>query len=235
MPLVTKPLRHDHGGVAFEAYACWDDASPAARPLVLIAPTFWGRSAFEESKARSLAELGYVAVAIDIYGVEHWPEGDNDRAWAAMNTVDHDRALLKARMLASLDTALAAGMPVDAQKVAAIGYCYGGKSVLDLARCGADVAGVVSFHGAYDPPPFANGDIKAKILILHGWDDDLGPPELVVKLASELTESGADWQLHAYGHTDHAFTNPARIGMYSPAADRRSWQAMRNFLDEIFG
>jgi dienelactone hydrolase len=233
MPIVTKPLRHAHGGDIFEAYATWDDSSPAPRPVVLIAGTFMGRSAFEEGKARSLAELGYVAVAIDLYGVENWP-ATADEARAQMDALNADRGELKTRLFAALDTALGSGGPVDPARVAAIGFCFGGKCVLDLARSGADVAGVVSFHGLYDPPPFGQDGIKAKILVLHGWDDPLDPPETVLGLARELTDAGADWQVHAYGLTGHAFTNPAREGMYSPVFDKRSWQAMRNFLDEIF-
>lgn len=233
MPIVQKPLRHAHGGDVFEACAVWDDTRPEPRPLVLVAGTFMGRTGFEEGKARSLAELGYVAVAIDLYGVDNWP-ANADEARARKAALDADRGELKTRLLAALDIALGAGLPVDPKRVAAIGFCFGGKCVLDLARAGADVAGVVSFHGVYDPPPFAHGGIRASILVLHGWEDPLDPPETVVALAKELTDAGADWQLHAYGDTVHGFTNPAREGMYSPLADRRSWQAMRNFLDEVF-
>jgi dienelactone hydrolase len=234
MPIVHTPLRHSHGGMIFEAYATWDDSRPDPRPLVLIAGTFMGRSSFEEGKARSLAELGYVAVAIDLYGLDYWP-CSADQARVQMEALDSNRAELKCRLLAALDTALAAEAPIDPARVAAIGYCFGGKCVLDLARSGADIAGVASFHGVYDAPAFGSDGIKAKILVLHGWNDPLDPPETVLALSKELTEAGADWQIHSYGHTVHAFTNPAREGMYSPAADRRSWQAMRNFLDEIFG
>jgi dienelactone hydrolase len=233
MPIVQRPLRHSQGGSIFEAYASWDDTSAAPRPLVLIAGTFMGRTGFEEAKARSLAELGYVAVAIDLYGLDHWP-ASADQARAQMAALDADRAELRTRLLAALDTALAAAAPIDPARVAAIGFCFGGKCVLDLARSGADIAGVVSFHGVYDAPPFAIEPIRARILVLHGWDDPLNPPPSVLALSSELSGAGADWQIHSYGHTVHAFTNPAREGMYSPAADRRSWQAMRNFLDEIF-
>ncbi|KRB82624.1 carboxymethylenebutenolidase [Sphingomonas sp. Root710] len=233
MPITSKPLRYDHGGVSFEAYAAWDDGSTASRPIVLIAGTFMGRTAFEEGKARSLAELGYVAVAIDFYGVGNAP-GDFDEARTAMGALNDDRALLKGRLLAALDSARAVGAPGDPARVAAIGFCFGGKCVLDLARSGADVAGVVSFHGLYDAPPFPNGDIKAKLLVLHGWDDPLDPPETVVALATEMTEARADWQIHSYGHTVHGFTNPAREGMYNPTSNARAWQAMENFLAEIF-
>jgi dienelactone hydrolase len=233
MSIVTKPVRYDHGGVTFEAYAAWEQGSDASRPIVLIASTIMGRSGFEEGKARSLAELGYVGVAIDLYGIDKWTT-DIDKARIWMDALNADRELLKQRLLAALQAARAIGAPGDPARVAAIGYCFGGKCVLDLARSGADVAGVVSFHGLYDAPPFPSAAIKAKVLVLHGWNDPLDPPETVLALSSELTEAGADWQIHSYGHTVHAFTNPAREGMYSPQADRRSWQAMRNFFEEIF-
>src|SRR3546814_343939 len=130
---------------------------------------------------------------------------------------------------------------VDAERTAAIGFCFGGKCVLDLARTGADLRGVVSFHGVYDAPPFPNvAPIKPKILVCHGWEDPIAPPEAMVGLAKELTESGADWQIHAYGHTGHAFTDeslnmPQQGFAPQPDADRRSWQALQNFLGGIFG
>src|SRR5690606_9572179 len=130
----------------FEAYAAWDRKGSDTRPVILVAPTFMGRTGFEEAKARSLAELGYVGVAIDIHGLGHWP-GDFDQARAAMEALDADRGLLQARLQAALEAARAIGAPADPARVAAIGFCFGGKCVLDLARGGADVAGVVSFHG----------------------------------------------------------------------------------------
>jgi dienelactone hydrolase len=128
-------------------------------------------------------------------------------------------------------------LPVtDRAKVAAIGFCFGGKCVLDLARSGADVAGVVAFHGIFDAPDIATAEtISAKVLALHGWDDPLAKPDDVVALAAELTAKKADWQLHAYGHAQHGFTNYNRPDMFEEKADRRSWAAMTAFLEEIFG
>lgn len=234
MSIVSRPIPYEHAGVAFEAYAAWDDAGDGARPIVLVAGTFMGRTGFEEEKARRLAGQGYVGVAIDLYGIESRPK-DFDEARAAMGVLTADRALLKERLLASLEMARGIGAPGDPAKVAAIGFCFGGKCVLDLARSGADVAGVASFHGLYDAPPFPNGAITAKVLVLHGWEDPLDPPETVLALAKEMTGAGVDWQIHSYGHTVHGFTNPARETMYSPTADRRSWQALGNFLEELFG
>ncbi|MBD3760625.1 dienelactone hydrolase family protein [Rhizorhabdus sp.] len=233
MPIAARTIRYEHGGVEFQAYAAWDDTGHHARPIVMVAGTFMGRTEFEAGKARALAALGYVGVAIDVYGLGHWP-ADQDEARAQMDLLDADRALLLARLNAALAAVRTLGGPADGGRVAAIGFCFGGKCVLDLARSGADVAGVVSFHGVYDPPPFPRRKIATKVLVLHGWDDPVAPPESVLALSKELSEAGADWQLHSYGLTVHAFTNPARGAMYSADADRRSWQAMTNFLEEIF-
>jgi len=129
---------------------------------------------------------------------------------------------------------------VDAARTAAIGFCFGGKCVLDLARSGADIAGGVSFHGVYDAPPFASAAITAKLLVCHGWDDPIAPPEATVGLAKELTDAGCDWQIHAYGHTAMSFSdesvNMPEMGLaYSPDADRRSFRAMTDFLGDLFG
>ena len=157
-----------------------------------------------------------------------------------MNALGADRALLRDRLHGAL-AELKAMPAVDASKTAAIGFCFGGKCVLDLARSGADLLGGVSFHGVYDRPDYANvTPIAPKLLVCHGWDDPLGPPAAVTALAAELTDGGADWQLYAYGHAGHAFTDRAatagaRPGFgYEERADRRSWQAMRDFLAELF-
>jgi dienelactone hydrolase len=130
---------------------------------------------------------------------------------------------------------------VDASNTAAIGFCFGGLCVLDIARTGEDLAGVVSFHGLFPAPGNTEGNtVKARVLALHGWDDPMAPPQSVIGLATEMSAMNADWQLHAHGNTMHAFTNPdandPEMGtVYNAKADRRSWQAMTNFLDELFG
>jgi dienelactone hydrolase len=129
---------------------------------------------------------------------------------------------------------------VDASRVAAMGFCFGGLSVLDLARTGADLSGVASFHGLFNSPGnTANNRINASVLVMHGWDDPMAKPDQVLALAEELTAMGADWQIHGYGNTMHAFTNPAandpEFGtVYNERADRRSWQSLQLFLAEIF-
>ncbi len=150
-----------------------------------------------------------------------------------------DRALLQQRILAAL-TAVKQLPWADNHKIAAIGFCFGGLCVLDLARTGADIAGVVSFHGLFVlPDNLPQPEIKAKVLILHGHDDPMTPTEQVLGIQGEMTKAGADWQMHIYGQTMHAFTNPVANDpgfgtVYHPTADKRSWQSLLNFLDEIF-
>lgn len=239
MAITKQAARYDVGGKAYESLGVWDDAVAGKRPVVLVTPTFMGRSAFEEEKAGRLAALGYAALVVDIFGIDVKP-ANFEEAGAAMQAVNGDRAGLAAMMQAALDAAL--GLPVaDAGKVAAIGFCFGGKCVLDMARSGLPILGGVSFHGVYDRPDYANVEpIQAKLLVCHGWEDPIAPPEKTVALAQELTESGADWQIHAYGHAGHAFTDLDRKEskvpgvVYEPKADRRSWRAMTNFLEEVF-
>ena len=157
-----------------------------------------------------------------------------------MNRLGSDREALRRRLLAVVDQAR--GLEeVDEGKVVVAGYCFGGKCALDVARTGIDIAGVVSFHGLFDPPGWEVGKIKAKVLVLHGWDDPMAKPESVVALGNELTAAGADWQIHAYGHVGHGFTNPNASSLqidgvfYHELAAERSWTAFINFLEEVLG
>jgi dienelactone hydrolase len=206
-----------------------------ARPGVLILPTIMGRSDLELGFARRLVGLGYAAMVADLYGAVGLPR---ERCREEMNALLADRPLLQDRLLALLEAFR--GQPeVDAARVAAIGYCFGGLCALDLARTGADVRGVASFHGLFTPPGNCEGKaIRAKVLALHGWDDPMAPPAAVEALAAELTRAGADWQVHAYGGTMHGFTNPGANApengvQYNENADRRSWTALKNFLAEV--
>ncbi len=237
MTVTSRLLDYNLDGKRFEGYLAMDDAVAGPRPALLIAPTWAGRGEFEESKARRLAEAGYIALALDMYGDGIRGSGPEENA-ALMTPLLADRADLQARINAGL-AAAAALEEVDATRIAAIGYCFGGLCVLDLARSGADVRGVVSLHGLFTPADnLPAPSISSKVLCLHGYDDPMAPPDSVLALASELTAAGADWQIHAYGNTLHAFTNPAADDpaggtVYSPIADRRSWQAVENFLDEV--
>ncbi|MBT8088138.1 MAG: dienelactone hydrolase family protein [Gammaproteobacteria bacterium] len=238
MSIQKQLVDYTDGKVRFEGLLVWDDATDASRPGVLVAHTIRGRTAFEESKATALAKLGYVGFALDVYGVSKQPR-DDVACRAQMEALLADRAELQSRLSLSMRI-LQQQSPVDDSRIGAIGFCFGGLCVLDLARSARDLAGVVSFHGLLDAPGDTGGAaMTAKVLVLHGWNDPLAPPDNVVALAEEMTAKGADWQLHAYGNTVHAFTNPAaddadRGTVYDEAADRRSWAAMRNFLGEVF-
>jgi dienelactone hydrolase len=226
------PIRHD--GTELEA---WLVAGPGQRPTVLIFPTIMGRSDLELGFARRLVGLGYTAVVADLYGREHVGK-PREECRALMMALLGDRPLLQDRLLAVLE-AVRALPEVDAQRVAAIGYCFGGLCALDLARTGAEVRGVASFHGLFTPPGNREGTpIKAKAIAFHGWDDPMAPPASVEALGAELTRAGADWQIHAYGGVMHGFTNPAandpeRGLAYNASADRRSWSALVDFLAEV--
>ncbi|SEK52842.1 Dienelactone hydrolase [Sphingomonas palmae] len=239
MAVERRALIHDGPGGRFEGVFAWDDAQSGARPAVLVIPNILGQKEEDNVKAEELAALGYAAFACDVYGQgKRTQRGPGASRY--MDEMNADRALLRDRLAASL-AALKAQPEVEESRTAAIGFCFGGKCVLDMARSGLDVLGGVSFHGVYDRPDYDTvSPIAAKLLICHGWDDPLGKPETVVALAQELTESGADWQLHAYGHAGHAFTDRSMKGStipgvaYEERADRRSWKAMKDFLREIF-
>ena len=239
MAIQEQLIEYQDGEAILEGFLAWDDAATGPRPGVLVSHAWAGRGEFECQKARDLAAKGYVGFALDLYGKGVLGGGPEENAGLMKPFLD-DRAMLKRRMAQVIE--LVSGLDqVDSSKVAAMGFCFGGLCVLDLARSGADLRGVVSFHGLFNPPADVEAvPIKAKVLALHGWDDPMVPPDQVVALAKELTDAGADWQIHGYGQTMHAFTNPAanspEMGtVYQADADRRSHQALWNFLDELFG
>jgi len=212
------------------------DGSGTARPTVILIPTVMGVSDLEIGFATKLVELGYTALVADLFGTKY-RGAERDTMFGEMNRLLGDRASLAQRMNAVLDQAK--GLEgVDPAKVAVIGYCFGGLCVLDLARSGADFVAGASFHGLFKQPGLPKNPIKAKIVAFHGWDDPMVPPEDVVALGQELTEGGADWQIHAYGNVAHGFTNPNahEIGIdgvrYNALAASRSWESLENFLAE---
>ena len=236
MAIQMRDVEYSHGDDTFEARMYWDDARGAA-PAVAVAHAWSGRAEHECEAAEKLAGEGYVGIALDVYGKGVRGQSVEENM-ALMNPLIEDRPLLQARLLAGLDCA-AAQPEVDGANMAAIGYCFGGLCVLDLARVGAPLKGVVSLHGLFNPPGNTEGNsIGSKVLVLHGWADPMVPPDTVVGLATEMTQAGADWQIHAYGHALHGFTHDAPaladgIG-YSESADRRSWQSVLNFMEELF-
>lgn len=234
----TTDLPYTLDGQEFIGFLAYDKAVTGKRPAVLVAPDWSGRNAFACQKAEMLAQLGYVGFAIDMYGNGRTADTTEGRQ-ALMKPVASDRLMLRQRIRAAFDAA--AKLPeVDSTRIAAIGFCFGGLCVLDLARSGAPVKGVVSFHGILSKPDdLSNETITAKTLVLHGYDDPMVKPSQVDAFCQEMTEAKVDWQVHQYGHTQHAFANPMahdnHMGtVYNPVAERRSLQAMRNFLEEIF-
>jgi dienelactone hydrolase len=238
MAIVSNVVDYLDEDVLLEAFFAYDDALEGRRPAVLISHAWGGRDEFVAEKARRLAELGYVGFALDMYG-KGIRGGNPEENAKLMQPFMEDRAMLQKRIQAALYAVKL--LPwVDDKKIAAIGFCFGGLCVLDLARTGADLRGIVSFHGLLGAPDnLTKPQIKAKILVLHGHDDPMGPVDQVIALEQELTAAGADWQLHAYGNTMHAFTNPVANDpgfgtVYNAAADKRSWYSMVGFLNEIF-
>ena len=238
MAIVTNTVVYLDGDVVLEAFFAFDDEVTGRRPAVLINHTWCGRDEFVAEKAKKLAAMGYVGFAVDMYG-KGVLGSSADENMKLMQPFMADRAMLQQRMKAAL--AAVRLMPwVDDGKIAAIGFCFGGLCVLDLARTGADIKGVVSFHGLLFPAENIQGcAIKAKVLALHGWDDPMVPVDQVHAFEEEMTEVGADWQLHSYGNTMHGFTNPLANdpvfgAVYQPVSDARSWLSMQNFLTEIF-
>ena len=231
---VSELVAYRAGDLDCEAYVA-RPAGSGPYPVVLIAPTVRGPSAFEHRKADTLAAEGYAAVVIDHYGRDKRDLGEN--AFAEMRELLADRGRLRRQLVDTLGFAESLD-GADSSRVAIIGYCFGGLCALDLARTGTDdLRGAVSIHGIFARPELGEQPpIKAKLLVLHGWGDPLAPPEDVLGLTRELTDADADWQLHAYGHTVHGFTNPeaavpGRV-LYSEVADRRANTALASFLLE---
>jgi dienelactone hydrolase len=214
------------------------DGTGRTLPTVIIIPTVMGVQPLEIGFAEKLVALGYHAVVVDLFGKRFRPVIDRGEAFAAMGELRESRSALRDRLLAVLEE-VKKRPHVDNSKIAVIGYCFGGQCALDVARSGADVAAVASFHGLFDPCGLPAQPIKAKVAAYHGWNDPMVPPEDVVALGRELTEGGADWQIHAYGNVGHGFTNPNahEIGVagveFDEVAARRSWTSLVNYLGEV--
>jgi dienelactone hydrolase len=232
-----RTITHEFRGE--QLHSVYVGTGGAARGTVILVPTFCGVSELELGFARDLAARGYACLVADLWGRSYDAATERDGAFEHMGRLKSDRAALRDRMLDLVELAKAQESTNPA-KIAAIGYCFGGLCVLDLARSGTDIAGVASFHGLFDAPDLPPQLIKAKVLALHGWNDPMVLPDAVVALAKELTDAGADWQIYGYGHVGHAFTNPNadKIGFegvaYNQKAARRSWEALNDFLGELF-
>ncbi|MGB8658591.1 MAG: dienelactone hydrolase family protein [Candidatus Zixiibacteriota bacterium] len=238
--LHKEVLEYKHGDVVLEGYLVYDDSIKGSRPGILVVHDWMGLGPYAKRRADQLASLGYVAFAIDMYGKGIRPKNSQEAA-AQAAIYRQDRQLMRSRAKAGLDVLMKQPL-VDGKRVAAIGYCFGGGTALELARSGVDIAGVVSFHGNLDTPhPEDAKNIKAKVLVLHGANDPFVPQKDITAFEDEMRQAGVDWQLVIYGGAVHGFTNPdsgndPSTGLaYNEKADKRSWEAMRSFFGELFG
>ena len=235
----TETIEYKHGVTVLEGYLAYDSSIKGQRPGVLIVHQWKGLTDYEKKRAEMLAKLGYNAFALDIYGKGIRPQSYQE-AGAQAGKYKNNRDLLRARAQAGL-AVLQKHELTDPKRVAAIGYCFGGTTVIELARSGADIAGVVSFHGGLDSPHPEDGrKIRCKVLALQGADDPFVPAKDLAAFEEELRQAKVDWQLVKYGGVVHSFTdwnagdNPGQGAAYNEKADRRSWEAMKQFFADIF-
>lgn len=219
-------------------FLVYDESTNVPRPAVLVAHDWSGRNEFACQKARLLAEMGYVGFALDMFGHAHLGSTTEEKS-ALINPLVANQQVLRQRVLAALD-AVRSIPEVDSQRIAIIGFCFGGMCALELARSGAQIKGAVSFHGLLNNPGAEkSAAIHAKILAFHGYDDPMVTPSQVNVFCQEMTAAKVDWQMHMYGQVQHAFTNPqahdSQLGlMYNELAAERSWSVMADFLQELF-
>jgi len=235
----TEIVEYKQGDIVLQGYLSYDESLTGKRPGVLVIHDWMGVSDDTKMRAEMLAGLGYVALAADIYGKGVRPK-DSQEAQAVAGKFSQDRALLRARAKSGLDY-LAARPEVDPGRIGAMGYCFGGRAALELARSGAPLKGVVSFHGALSTPtPEDAKNIKGKVLVLHGADDPYVKQADVTAFMDEMRKGGVDWEVVQYSGAVHAFTIKAagtdnsKGAAYNPQADKRSWEAMKDFWNEVF-
>lgn len=238
-----KEVTYKANGLTLKGYLAADSAAKDKRPGVLVVHEWWGHDDYARTRARKLAELGYTALALDMYGAGKQAH-DPDHAKAMATAVAEDPAGAKQRFEAAL--AFLKKQPnVDGNNIAAIGYCFGGSVVLNMARAGTDLKGVASFHGNLSTEkPAQKGEVKAKVLVLTGADDPMAPSEQVAKFEQEMKDAGVDYRVVSYPGAKHSFTNPAadkygkQFNMplaYNAAADKASWDELKTFFQQIFG
>lgn len=229
--IVAEPVVYNIDGQPFEGYFAFNQNFGETQPLVLLVHDWNGLDDYEMRRTQMLAEQGYAAFAIDLYGQGVRPR-NRDESRAESSRLYGDRPLMRSRLMAGLTQAQSmAG--VDGSQVVAIGYCFGGAAVLEMARAGLDLNGFVSFHGSFATPEGQNyTQTKGRILVLHGSDDTSAPMADVAQLASELDTADVDFDIEIYGGVDHAFTVWGDAERYDGLADRRSWQALMTFLGE---
>jgi dienelactone hydrolase len=235
----TERVEYRDGDTVLEGFVAYDDARAGKRPGILVVHQWMGLTDYEKKRCEMLAELGYVAFAADIYGKGVRPANPGEAGGFA-GKYKGDRPLLRRRVNAGLEK-LKTLETCNTAKTAAIGYCFGGTGVLELARSGADVAGVVSFHGGLaSPTPSDASRIRGKVLALHGADDPYVPAAEVTGFEKEMRDAKCDWQRVAYGGAVHSFTHwtagtdNSKGAAYNEKADLRSWAAMKSFFAELF-
>ena len=232
----TQKIEYRDGDVLLEGYAAYGKSSATQKPVIIVFHDWSGRNEFACKTADKLSELGYIGFAADLYGNGVVGKTKEEKI-ELMSPLKNDRAKLRTRLLATFDAAKNLNQ-ANPQKIAAIGFCFGGLCALDLARSGVDMVGTVSFHGLLDAPNIKFQPIISKVLVLHGHDDPSVPPKQVAAFQKEMTDAHVDWQVVVYGNTMHGFTNPqandVKDGIvYNKIAADRSWFAMKNFLTEV--
>jgi dienelactone hydrolase len=237
--LQKKNIEYKDGDTTLEGYFVYDDAIQGKRPAVLVVHDWMGFGPYGNGRAEQLAQLGYAALAVDIYGKGVRPQNADEASKQAGYYKEH-RDILRRRAQAGLDT-LKSEDVVDPNRVAVIGYCFGGTTALEMARAGMPLAGVVSFHGGLATNmPTDKESIKTKVLVLHGADDPFESQEEISNFKKELNDAGADWQMVYYSGAVHSFTRKdagddnSKGAAYNERADKRSWEAMKSFFTEIF-
>ncbi|NBD33352.1 MAG: prolyl oligopeptidase family serine peptidase [Cyanobacteria bacterium] len=231
--IVQKPIVYTIDEQPYEGYYAINEGLGTDQPVVLLIHDWDGIGEYEKRRVQMLAEQGYAAFAIDLYGQGIRPE-TTEESQAESNKLYSDRATMRQRLFAGLQEVQ--NLPgIDGSRVVAIGYCFGGASVLELARSGADIDGFVSFHGGLETPENQNYEqVQAPILILHGSDDPVAPMEQVATLAQAMNEANVDYQMELYGGVRHSFTVWGASGessQYDASADLASWDALLGFLD----
>ncbi len=240
--IVGKEVDYTSQGVVMKGYLAYDENVAGKRPGILVVPEWWGVNRYVEGRAKMLAELGYTALAVDMYG-DGRQAANPDEAGKLSSEIMKNFNVGKARFIAAMDF-LKAQPSVDPTRIAAIGYCFGGGVVLNMARQGVDLKGVASFHGGLAAvKPAQPGMVKAKMLVLSGGDDKLVPPEQVEAFKQEMKAAGVDYKFISYPGALHSFTNPEATELgkkfnmpvaYNAAADKQSWDELKKFLNEIF-
>ena len=238
----SKTVTYQDGETKMVGYLAYDDKFKGKRPGVLVVHEWWGHNEYVRERARKLAKLGYVAFALDMYGDGKTADHPKDAGTFA-GQVRGNLPMATARFKAALQQ-LKASEFTDPDKIAAIGYCFGGGVVLEMARAGVDLAGVVSFHGSLGTShPAEKGKVKAKVLVLNGEADPFTKPEQITAFKQEMDNAGVSYEFINYPGAKHAFTNPGATALgkkfnlpleYSPSADKASWKRMQRFFKDIF-